>query len=208
MHVRTAVKEEGEEGGQTYMQVSPPTPSVFFSHAWDLDSSDRNTHARVKTLCRAVGAQGVHTWFDSDQLAPGDDIVERICNGIDNATVFAACATPAYMHKCREGNTHCHMEVHYAHKRVPANRRVVVVMDAKCAHPHEWTGTFGAMFNSALYLRCTTDAEEDVRRVARSLAAVCKKQQTMTTRSYTRASVVPMATAVKVEKQSRFCTVS
>lgn len=193
------------------------TPSVFFSHAWDRDSSNRDTHARVKALCRAVGEQGVHTWFDSDQMVPGDDIVERICEGIDSSTVFAACATPAYMRKCRDGNTHCHMEIHYAHKRVPANRRVVVVMDAKCTQPNEWAGTFGAMFNSALHLRCTTDAEGEIESVARSLAAVCKQPSTMMmtmARSHTRAAILPTTAAgvtpepAPTKKKSRFCTVS
>ena len=63
---------------------------MFISYQWDAQDDVTRLRNRIET-------SGYSCWMDVGQLGGGDQLFERIDEGIRNAHVFVACITPKYI---------------------------------------------------------------------------------------------------------------
>jgi hypothetical protein len=65
---------------------------VFFSYA----SPDAD---KVTRLVKALKAERLAVWFDAEQIFPGDDILEKMRDGIHQCTKYVICIGPSFEKK-------------------------------------------------------------------------------------------------------------
>jgi TIR domain len=64
------------------------TPRAFLSHSW-------SDNARVRPLAVALRAHGVDVWFDQWEMGPGDSLVQKINEGLEQCAVFLVALSAA-----------------------------------------------------------------------------------------------------------------
>ena len=74
----------------TYAPAAAPPFGLFFSHAWA-------NKALVEALKRRVEARGVRCWIDTEQMAGGAWLYDKIADGIDESAVFMAFVSAEYI---------------------------------------------------------------------------------------------------------------
>ena len=62
---------------------------IFVSYS----SNDRKKVSRLVTELRAEGA---NLWFDDEQMLPGDDLVEKMKEGISQSKFYVICLSPSF----------------------------------------------------------------------------------------------------------------
>lgn len=65
---------------------------VFISYS----SNDR---PKVTRLVEELAEQGFKLWFDQEQILPGDDLVEKMAEGISKCKSFVVCLSPSFEKK-------------------------------------------------------------------------------------------------------------
>ena len=50
-------------------------------------------------LVEALKARGAQVWFDEDQILPGDDIIQRMSEGITQCRYYVICLSPSFEKK-------------------------------------------------------------------------------------------------------------
>lgn len=65
---------------------------VFISYA-SLDED------KVTRLVQTLKAENLSVWFDSEQIFPGDDILEKMRGGILHCTKYVICVSPSFEKK-------------------------------------------------------------------------------------------------------------
>ena len=86
---------------------------MFLSHNW---GKGQRNHELVKRIYHALSRQGVKCWFDEDKIGAGDDIMEKMSQGIDESQVFLVFVTDEYRNKVNGKNNadNCKHEFNYA----------------------------------------------------------------------------------------------
>ena len=54
---------------------------------------------KVTKLVRVLKDEGITVWFDAEQILPGDDILEKMRNGINQCTKYLICIGPSFQEK-------------------------------------------------------------------------------------------------------------
>lgn len=62
---------------------------VFISYA-------SNDKVKVTRLVRELQDQGISVWFDEDQVLPGDDLLQKMANGIHMCRRYIICLSPSF----------------------------------------------------------------------------------------------------------------
>lgn len=62
---------------------------IFISYS----SNDRE---KVSKLAHELQLKGMKVWFDDEQIIPGDDLIEKIRNGISSSKFYVICLSPSF----------------------------------------------------------------------------------------------------------------
>lgn len=129
----------------------------FLSHTWLDDEEGRNNHERVRRLFGFLQYRGLRIWFDADRMQ--GDVVDAMCDGIDNTSVFVACITEKYNEKVGGRNEHdnCRKEFKYASGRLSAAKMLPVVMEQCMLDQKKWKRSLFMELGSKLYYKLTDD---------------------------------------------------
>ena len=132
----------------------------FLSHDWGTDALGRNNHERVHGINEGLKKRGIITWFDAEQMS--GDIVDRMCEGIDNTSCVLVFVTANYMGKVGGSNVNdnCKREFGYAVRRKGSDRMLSIVMEPGMRNPGDWTGPVGMALGGVLYSDLADDKEE------------------------------------------------
>lgn len=127
---------------------------LFLSHAWRADCLGRDTHARVRTLNRALRRRGVDTWFDEDEMH--GDIDAAMALGLEGSDVVVVLLTRAYADKVAtaaldpRARDNCYKECSFA----CTNTKVClpVVFEPCMRDVSSWPSVVRLYFGSKLYV--------------------------------------------------------
>lgn len=75
---------------------------AFLTHDWGKDEFGRDNHTRVSAINDGLKAMGIVAWFDSDRME--GNIVEQMCDGVENTNVIVVFNTQRYMGKVGSDN--------------------------------------------------------------------------------------------------------
>ena len=119
------------------LEQSDDTTDVFLSHDWGTDELGRNNHDRVSAVNDALKQLGYRTWFDSDRMT--GDIVDTLCDGIDNTRLVLVFVTQKYVKEVQSGqdNDTKKLEFKYAMRRKGAKNMIPVIMEERMKNPGE-----------------------------------------------------------------------
>ena len=133
---------------------------AFLSHTWLEDEEGRENHERVRRLCHFLSNCGLRIWFDSERMQ--GDVVDAMCDGIDNTCVFIACITNKYNEKVgsTNENDNCRKEFKYASGRLSASQMLPVVMEKVMLDQKKWKRSLFMDLGSKIYCKLTDDHEE------------------------------------------------
>ena len=108
------------------IQYSKQT-DCFLSHDWGDGPSYKN-HTRVSRISDLLKGNGINTWFDSDKM--DGNMVEKMCEGIENTKCFVAFITSNYIKKVGGDNDedNCKREFNYAVQFHGCKKIIAVVM--------------------------------------------------------------------------------
>ena len=90
---------------------------IFISHAWGLDSSNRDNHNRCIELSNKLKNNGYSVWIDNDEIIGNIDAA--IMKGINNFSVVLLCLNEKYCNKINNAinyqcpNDNCFKEWNY-----------------------------------------------------------------------------------------------
>jgi len=137
-------------------------PSVFFSYAW----ADQPF---VESLRLALKAKGLtHTFFDKEDILPGNPLFQRIGEGIDEAQVVLVCLSSAYVTRLN-----CNREIQLS---ACWGKRVIVLRLPTLAAgeyppraPRDYALAMAPLLAGTLYLDVPDVSEEAVGRVLAAL---------------------------------------
>ena len=62
-------------------------------------SYSSNDIQKVTRLVTELKAQGIKVWFDQEQILPGDDLVEKMTEGISQCKLYIVCLSPSFEKK-------------------------------------------------------------------------------------------------------------
>jgi hypothetical protein len=159
----------------------------FLSHDWGIDALGRNNHERVAIVNEGLKARGIVTWFDAEQMS--GDIVDKMCQGIDNTGIVLVFVTSNYMSKVGgdNDNDNCKLEFNYARRR-KVGKMIPIVMEAGVRASGDWTGPVGMALGGKLYADLSEDAKFDAKldALAAQVLKACGSQ-----------SSVPLSVSVK-----------
>ena len=62
-------------------------------------SYSKNDSVKVGRLVEALKAKGALLWFDEEQILPGDDIIQRMSEGISQCRYYVICLSPSFEKK-------------------------------------------------------------------------------------------------------------
>ena len=62
-------------------------------------SYSSNDKEKVARLVTELKANGVKIWFDEDQILPGDDLLEKMTEGISRCKKYIVCLSPSFEKK-------------------------------------------------------------------------------------------------------------
>ena len=128
---------------------------IFMSHSWKNDETNRDTHARVVQIVRAMERQRWSMWLDEDHMRSGN-LDAAMAKGIEECRVFFVCLTCEYMRKVNEAASNlrvrdnCANEWNYAVTR----RKIMLplVMDRSLLDTHAWLGVIAMHLGPLLYI--------------------------------------------------------
>ena len=140
--------------------MEPINRQLFFSHTWQHDKLNRNTHKRVYELAKKLENCGWSIWIDEDNIIGNIDAA--MASGIDNAEAIIVCLTESYCLKVNETakdprrRDNCLKEWTYANAR---NKLMIpVVMEPCLSSINDWPpGVVSLYFGSTLYVNATND---------------------------------------------------
>ena len=55
-----------------------------------------NDKVKVTRLVRELQDHGIRVWFDEDQVLPGDDLLEKMADGINLCRRYIICLSPSF----------------------------------------------------------------------------------------------------------------
>ncbi len=130
---------------------------AFLSHTWLQDDEGRDNHDRVRRLYLFLKAKGLRIWFDAERMQ--GDVVDAMCDGIDNTHVFVACITAKYNEKVGGTNEkdNCRKEFKYASGRLSASKMLPVVMETSMLDQKTWKRSLFMELGSKIYYKLTDD---------------------------------------------------
>lgn len=157
---------------------------VFLSHCWGDDNEGRDNHARVSLVNQKLKSQGLSTWFDEERMQ--GNLMDRMCNGIDQARLVICFMTQRYLEKVGSGDSrdNCRMEFNYAALRKGSNQMLACVMERGMRNTSEWRGPCGMILGGELYVDFAEDdapIEQLVEAVMRRLRELDKAQADVST---------------------------
>ena len=91
---------------------------IFLSHAWGMDSQDRDNHLRCKEIYKLLLQYGYTVWFDEKDIKGNID--SSIMKGINNSKIILLCLTEKYCNKINSAinnnlpNDNCYKEWSYS----------------------------------------------------------------------------------------------
>lgn len=146
---------EGLVASDVVLKLAKRT-DCFLSHDWGTDASGRNNHQRVAAINEQLKAHGLITWFDAEQME--GDIVDKMCEGIDNTDCVVVFVTSNYMSKVGGANAadNCKKEFSYAARR-KGQSMLAVCMEETMRNPNDWTGPVGMNLGGSLYIDLSSD---------------------------------------------------
>ena len=122
------------------MKYNTIKKQLFFSHSWQKDNLNRDTHKRVCELAKKLQIFGWSTWIDEENMVGNVDAV--MANGIDNADVIIVCLTEQYFKKVNitannpSERDNCLKEWTYANLR---NKIMIpVIMEPSLSNAKDW----------------------------------------------------------------------
>lgn len=62
-------------------------------------SYSSNDIDKVKRLVSELKQKGAKIWFDDEQILPGDDLVEKMAEGIEQCLYYVICLSPSFDEK-------------------------------------------------------------------------------------------------------------
>jgi len=62
-------------------------------------SYSNNDKAKVKRLVSELKQKGAKIWFDDEQILPGDDLIQKMSEGIDQCRYYLICLSPSFDEK-------------------------------------------------------------------------------------------------------------
>jgi hypothetical protein len=112
---------------ENLIQYSKET-DCFLSHDWGLDGPIFTNHKRVSRVNDLLKQKGFKPWFDADKM--DGNIVEKMCEGIENTKCFIAFITSNYIMKVggANGKDNCKREFNYAVQFHGPEKIIAVVM--------------------------------------------------------------------------------
>ena len=137
---------------------------AFLTHNWGLDGQNRDNHKRVvnfkKCLEKKFGMDSL--WLDEERMT--GDIVQQMCDGIDNSRFVIVFVTQKYIDKvaCRgpKGDRdNCRLEFNYAALRKGPSKLIAVVMEDACSKADKWDRAVGMHLGGQLFFSFKEDSE-------------------------------------------------
>ena len=115
---------------------------VFLTHDWGTDELGRNNHERVSAVNDALKQLGYKTWFDSDRMT--GDIVDTLCDGIDNTRLVLVFVTQKYAKEVQSGqdNDTKKLEFKYAMRRKGATKMIPIIMEERMKNSGKYTNSW------------------------------------------------------------------
>ncbi len=59
-------------------------------------SYSSNDKVKVSRLVAELKAEGASIWYDEEQIMPGDDLIKRMADGIDQSQYYIICLSPSF----------------------------------------------------------------------------------------------------------------
>ena len=131
---------------------------LFFSHTWQKDNLNRDTHTRVYDLAKKLEKCGWSIWVDEELMIGNIDAA--MAEGIENAEVIIVCLTEQYCLKVNETAKDPHKRDNCLKEWTYANARnklmIPVIMEPKLLSMSNWPpGIVSLYFGSTLYINAT-----------------------------------------------------
>jgi hypothetical protein len=133
--------------------------AAFLTHDWGEDELNRSNHRRVVLVAKALKARGLPVWIDEDEIT--GNIVEQMCNGIENSNAIVVFVTERYVSKVGGSNDkdNCKLEFNYAARMAGPNAIIPVVMEERMRNSHLWSGPVGMNLGGTLHIKMWEDAD-------------------------------------------------
>ena len=130
---------------------------IFLSHNWGHDELGRDNHERVSVINKELKKIGYQTWLDEECI--GGDIVESICQGIEQAKGVIVFITSRYYEKVNGINAadNCQLEFNYASRKKTRFKMVTVVMEKSMSDTRRWFGSVGMHLSGEIYVDMSGD---------------------------------------------------
>jgi hypothetical protein len=126
-------------------------------------------HHHVAAINDALKARrGVKTWFDSERMK--DNIVEQMCDGIENSQLAIVFVTQRHLDKAAlgDGRDNCKREFLHCMEILTSTNMVACLMEKDVRKP--WVGPVGMALGSALYVNMShTDPTENIEELCERL---------------------------------------
>ncbi|KAL5246983.1 hypothetical protein ACHWQZ_G018999 [Mnemiopsis leidyi] len=142
------------------LEQSQDFTDVFLSHDWGTDEQGRNNHERVSAVNDALKQLGYKTWFDSDRMT--GDIVDTLCDGIDNTRLVLVFVTQKYAKEVQSGqdNDTKKLEFKYAMRRKGATKMIPIIMEERMKNSGDWKGPIGLTLGGILSVKMFFDFDD------------------------------------------------
>jgi len=62
-------------------------------------SYSSNDAVKVRRLVEALKDKGGNLWFDEEQILPGDDLIQKMSDGISQCRYYVICLSPSFEKK-------------------------------------------------------------------------------------------------------------
>lgn len=133
----------------------------FITHDWGIDQYGRNNHKRVIQLANNLKERGLPVWIDEHEMT--GDIVEQMCNGIENSDIIIVCITQRYLDKVGGDNAddNCKLEFKYGARLAGVKMMIPLVMEERVSNPASWAGPVGMFLGGVLHVKMWEDGDED-----------------------------------------------
>ena len=137
---------------------------IFISHAWGIDSNNRDNHIRCKLIADLLINKGYSVWFDTYDMCGNID--SCIMNGINNCSIFIICITEKYFAKINTAintfkvNDNCFKEWNYA--MFKQKTIIPIIMDNKSIYSYNnEDGIIQMYLSSAMYINFSENLIND-----------------------------------------------
>lgn len=133
--------------------------SAFLSHDWGVD---KGNHARVIAVAKSLRYDyGIKCWVDDTHMRAGDNLMDKMCKGIEQSDVFVVFVTEAYIDKVHSENQADNVRREFYHALNQQARMLPVRFSPTL--PRIWKGPVGMQLSSHMYvdLSCPIEALPD-----------------------------------------------